>query len=239
VKISDEIGHLLVGGIPSGMLHIERGAIQYQGPHRQLANIPTELASAIPTENFASWARLPHSSLQEWAREVVESLERQPYSPFNSEAFEFYLPETSRPGTPQFRRWSEDAGDTSGLLLARRRRIYGAREYRFVDVKLGQIVSTCELHDIDVRRLMYALDLAANNPVRARLVREGPASEWLFTSELPRAEQRAFTAFGTLNIPVDRPFERRWQFVQSEELALGMLRSLGIVLEQQHQEDGK
>jgi hypothetical protein len=77
---------------------------------------------------------------------------------------------------------------------------------------------------------MYALDLAAKNPVRARRARIGSRSEWLFTSELPRAEQRTLAALGTLEIPNDRPFERRWTILRNEELALEMLRSLGIAL---------
>jgi hypothetical protein len=35
-----------------------------------------------------------------------------------------------------------------------------------------------------------------------------------------------------MTIPEDRPFERRWMFERNEELALGMLRSLGIVIGQ-------
>lgn len=195
------------------------------------------MSAALPVEDLNSWAKLPELSLQDWGREVIESLDRQPYSPTSADAFEFYLPENCMPGTPQFKRWSESAGDTTGTLLARRTRLYGTREYRLVDVRSGRIISACELHDVDVRRLMYARDLAAKNPVRARQLRGGNPSEWLFTSELPRAEQRTFAAFGSLTIPDDRPFERRWTFVRNEELALGMLRSLGIALGQQPRED--
>ena len=237
VVLPDGTGYLLVGGVPSALLQVDRDALQFHGPHRHLGKLPSELAAAIPVESFASWTRLPSNSLQEWAREVVESLERQPYSPTSADVFEFYLPENSKTGAPQFKRWSEGAGNTTGTLLARRRRLYGAREYRLVEVRSGRIVSACELQDVDVRRLMYALDLAAKNPVRARPLRLGQPSEWLFTSELPRPEQRAFAAFGTLTIPDDRPFERRWTFLRNEELALGMLRSLGIAVGQQPKED--
>jgi hypothetical protein len=195
------------------------------------------LAGALPIEDLASWARLPSVSLQDWARQVIDSLERQPYSPTSTEAFEFYLPGTCRPGTPQFRRWFDSTGDTTGTLLARRMRLYGAREYRLVDVGSGRIISACELQGVDFRRLMYALDLAAKNPVRARRLLGRDQTGWLFTSELPRAEQRTFAAFGTLTIPDDRPFERRWTFGRNEELALRMLRSLGIALGEQYRED--
>jgi hypothetical protein len=234
VALPEGVGYLLVGGIPSSLLSVDRTLIQFHGPHRHLATLPSELSMALPVESFASWGRLPSESLHDWARDVVDSFVRQPYSPASGDMFEFYLPADARAGTPQFKRWSEDATKITGTLLARRRRLYGAREYRLVDVRAGQIIGVSELHTVDVRRLMYAFDLAVGNPVRARRLPASDPSEWLFTSELPRPEQRAFTAFGTLTIPDDRPFERRWTFLRNEAIALKMLRDLGIVLEQQH-----
>jgi len=236
VELPDGVGHLLVGGAPSAVLDVDGDLMQFHGPHRHLTRLPSELSAALPVENIASWARLPNESLQDWTRDVVDSFVRRPYSPASAEVFEFYRPAEARPGTPQFRRWSEDAGKVTDTLLARRRRLYGAREYRLVDVRAGQIVGAGELHDVDVRRLMYSFDLAAGKPVRARRLRAGDRPEWLFTSELPRPEQRTFTAFGTLTIPNDRPFERRWTFVRNEALALKLLRDLGIVLEQHYGE---
>jgi hypothetical protein len=230
-------GHLLIGGVPSSLLPIDSATVEYHGPHRHLAKPSPELSAALPVEEFASWSRMPNVSLQEWAREAIDSFERLPYSPTSAEAFEFYLPASSRPGTPQFKRWSDSAGNTTGTLLARRMRLYGAREYRLVDVRVGRVVGACDLHGFDVRRLMYALDLAAKNAVRARRLHAGDQAEWLFTSELPRAEQRTFAAFGTLTIPDARPFERRWVFTRNEELALSMLRDLGMTLEQPNRED--
>jgi hypothetical protein len=224
-------GHLLVGGVPSSLIQLDVRAIQYHGPHRQLACHPSELKGALPFEDFDSWTKRPVKlSLQEWAREAFESFVRSPYTPSSADVFDFYLPANARQGAPQFFRWSESAGNITGTLLARRRRLYGAREYRLVDVRAGRIVGGCELHDFDFRRLMYALDIEAKNPVRARPARAGARTEWLFTSELPRAEQRAFAAFGTLTIPDERRFERRWTFMRNEDLALEMLRSLGISL---------
>ncbi|UNK58903.1 hypothetical protein MNQ95_07475 [Pseudoxanthomonas daejeonensis] len=234
VELPDGAGYLLIGGVPSAFLPIDPETIQYHGPHRYFSKIPTELATALPIEDLKAWSGLPNSSLEHWHRELIESIDRQPYAPTVADVFEFYLPENVKPGAPQFTRWFESAGSTSSTLLARRARIYGAREYRLVDVRSGRIISACELHDIDVRRLMYAIDLAAKNPVRARPVDH---QTWLFMSELPRAEQRTFAAFGTLTIPEDRPFERRWTFLRNEEIALDMLRSLGIELGQQYREN--
>lgn len=237
VELPEGSGYLLVGGVPSALLPVERDDVQYHGPHRHLAKLPSDLATVLSVENLASWARLPSLSLEDWAREVIDSLEPQTYSPTASDAFEFYVPEIARLGAPQFKRWFESAGNTTGTLLARRTRLYGAREYRIVDVRSGRIVSACEFHDVDVRRLMYAFDLVAKNPVGTRPLRVGNQTEWQFTSELPRSEQRTFAALGTLTIPADRPFERRWTFVRNEELALDMLRSLGIALGQHPRKD--
>jgi hypothetical protein len=236
VELPAGAGHLLVGGAPSSLLPIASGAVQYHGPHRHLGKLVPELA-ALPVEGLNSWARLLGTPLQEWAREVFDSFERQSYAPTSADAFEFYMPASARPSAPQFRRWNESGGKTTGTVIARRMRLYGAREYRIVDLRGGRIVGACDLHGVDVRRLMYALDLAAENPVRARRLYSGGQTEWLFTSELPRAEQRTFAAFGTLTIPDDRPFERRWSFARNEELALDLLRALGIALDQHTQEN--
>jgi hypothetical protein len=232
VALPEDAGSLLVGGVPSALLSIDRNLIQHHGPYRHFANVPLVLTESLPVEAFLSWARLPDLPLPDWGQSVIDSLERVTYLPDKSEAFEFYLPEKARPGTPQFKRWSADAANITGTVLARRTRLYGAREYRLVDVRSGKIVSACEFQDIDVRRFMYALDMAAKNPVHARQFRVGDRRQWHFTSELPRAEQRMFAALGSVTIPGDRPFERRWMFYRNEELALGMLRSLGIVIGQ-------
>jgi len=138
VMLPDSAGYLLVGGAPSALLELDREAVQFHGPHRHLARRPTELEAALPLEDFDSWTKRPEKlSLQEWAREVFESLERAPYTPSSAEAFEFYLPAASRQGSSQFFRWFEGAENITGTLLARRRRLYGAREYRLVDVRAG------------------------------------------------------------------------------------------------------
>jgi hypothetical protein len=239
VQFPEGTGCLLIGGVPTAVLPLTHDRVQYHGPYRHIAELPNQLVAAVPLEDFTSWAKLPSRdlALQDWARDVVDSLERRPYTPTSAEAFDFYLPAAAPTGAPQFKRWSESPGSVDGTLLARRARIYGAREYRLVEARSGRITRVSDLGGVDVRRLMYALDLAAGNPVRARFRRVSAGTEWLFTSELPRAEQRIFAALGSLTIPDDRPFERRWTFVRNEDLALDLLRSLGVQLAPAARED--
>lgn len=224
-------GYLLVSGIPTNLLPDDFERVEHHGPYRHTATRTSEFASALAIESLAAWAKLPtHSSQDRWASETIASIELQPYAPTGFDDFEFYFPARSNAGAPQFKRWFGDVGDFAGRLLARRTRVYGAREYRLVEVRSGQLVGAGGLHGVDVRRLMYALDRAAGNPVRVRQARQEGRATWLLSSELPRAEQRLFAAFGTVRVPPDRPFERQWTFERNEDMALDMLRALGIAL---------
>lgn len=229
VRLPNQAGFLLVGGVPTCLLPIDE--VEYHGPHRRLLQLPPSLATAVPVEELNSWAGLPACiALQDWAKELIDSLERQPYLPSSSEPFEFYRPEEARSGTPQFKRWYDDPGRINGVLLARRTRHYPypSREYRLVEIRAGRIVSVCELVGLDVRRLMYSLDQSAGKPVRALHRRNGATIEWVLTSEIPRAEQRVLATLGTLTIPDDRPYQRRWLIVRNEALARDLLEALGV-----------
>lgn len=228
-------GFLLIGGVPTGALPL--GAVEHYGPHRHLEQVPPVLAAIAPVEDFKSWARIPGGALQDWAKELGDSLEKQTYTPTSAEPFEFYRPEEARSGAPQFKRWYEDAGQTNGARLARRARLYGAKEYRLVEIRGGQIASSCDLVGIDVRRLMYALDLAAGKPVRALYRRSSERVEWILNSEIPRAEQRVLATIGTLVIPDDRLYQRRWSVVRNEGLARELLVSLGLEIRSAAEED--
>ena len=237
VRLPNEAGFILVGGVPTFLLPIEE--LEYHGPHRHLRQLHPSLAAAVPVEQLQSWARLPgRIALQDWAKELIASLERQPYTPTSSEPFEFYRPEEARSGAPQFKRWYEDAGGSNGVMLARRVRLYGAKEYRLVETRSGRVVSACDLVGIEVRRLMYALDQAASRPVRALYRRSGAGIEWILTSEIPRAEQRVLATLGTLTIPDDRPYQRRWLVVRNEALARELLEALGVQVGAAVEEEG-
>lgn len=236
VELPQGTGYLLVGGMPSEFLPVGEDRIRTHGLHRRLSAPPPSLTTLLPCESLASWSQLPkYASLRDWGRDVINSIERQPYSPTAQDSFEFYLPGRARKASPQFKRWFADTESATGTLLARRTRAYGAREYRLIDVDAGRLVGSSTLPGIDVRRLMYSLDLEAQNPVLAQRAHGEDGPFWLLTSELPRPEQRLFSVFGVLTVPEDRPFERRWAFERSEDVALEAMRSLGIVVDTKSQ----
>lgn len=228
VKLDQEAGWLLVGGAPLSCLPVPPEHIAHHGPFRRLLN-PSELSSILPIETQANWARIPTTPLQDWGRDLIGSLERVPYSPATQERFEFYCPAIARPRSPQFRRWADEPNLAKGTSLARRTRLFGAKEFRLVDIENGRVVRAGEVSFGEVRRLMYALDAAADNPVEAHCsaLREGGV-EITLRSEVPRSEQHVLAALGELTIPLDRPYERRWTFHRDHSIAERLLRSLGI-----------
>jgi hypothetical protein len=228
VKLDHGAADLLVGGAPLSRLPVSPAAVRHHGPYRYIQR-GDSLSAALPEEDLATWARLPDLPLLEWAQDLRDSLERVPYRPATQESFEFYLPTRARAAVPQFRRWSAEPADARGTLLARRTRLFGAREYRLVDVERGRIVRTSELPTSEARRLMYALDFEAGTCVQARCTTlDKDRIEIVLASELPREEQRVLAALGQLDIPAERRFERRWTFRRAYVLALKLLRDLGI-----------
>lgn len=221
-------GTLLVGGLPTSCLPLAGNELAMHGPFRHLGNPPKLLREMLPAESLASWAKLPAAALDHWAHELIEAIDLQPYTPSSAEVFEFYRPAERTLGTPQFKRWVPTAGSTTGKLLARRRRFFGYHDYRVVAVRSGAIVASNELPRDSVRRLMYALDHSARNPVRVFFEERDGRTVWRFLSELPRPEQRTFSAFGTLRIPEDRPYERWWTLEREKETALELLKALKV-----------
>jgi len=220
---------LIVGGAPNSALPFNIHTIRHHGPYRHLT-ADSIVGPFVPCESLPSWARLPETTLSEWAAQMLSSLRRLPYTPTSSESFDFYQPETARAGVPQYRRWSEQLKTANGTFLAMRKRIYNAKEYRIVDVEDGRISRICEFPSRDARRMMYALDCEARNPVVAIMSAEKHETMVLLKSEIPSQEKLVFAALGKLSIPSNRPFERRWIFKQPQVLVLKLLKSLGITI---------
>jgi hypothetical protein len=228
VCLPNTSSRLIVGGLPCSLFYMPRDAIRFHGPHRHIASINGPIATAIPSESFNSWVKLPEGTLRAWSSTHVEALQLSTYNPNSSDPFEFYIPQFAKRYSPQFKRWYGNAKLSTGRYIARRRRVYGANEFRLVELKSGQITKSCELEPVDVRRLMYAYDFQANNPVRVKVSQHQTNSEWLFSSELPLPEQRAFSAIGKLVIPGDRPYLRRWSFPNNDDMVRSLVSALGM-----------
>lgn len=226
-------GHLLVGGVPTRALgKLGDGALEFNGPFRRVRDAAALTQLGLPSEPLSEWARLPAQPLVDWAAEFARTPLAAYEGPTEEGAFQLYTPELSAPGAPQFKRWRERAaGLPDGRRLARRQRVFGAREHRLVDVARGEVVrSGSVLAAGEARRLMYALDGQAKNPVVAELHEAAGALEVTLRSELPGPEQRLFAALGALYVPEERPYERRWRFRGDSMLVRERLTALGITL---------
>jgi hypothetical protein len=237
IDLPDRKSKLLVGGLPTSFLDLAPDAIYFHGPHRHLSNASSLIASSLPSESLNSWVGLPKASLRDWASEYLQASQLTPFYPNTCDSFEFYLPQFAKRYAPQFKRWFGNAKLITGVHVARRRRVYGAKEYRLVELKTGQITKSCELQASDFRRLMYAYDLEVNNPVRVKVYRKEQFTEWLFASELPLPEQRAFGTIGTLDIPVDRPYQRKWNFRDRNDFVRNLVSCLGIEIAESLKDD--
>lgn len=234
VSLAEGGDQLLVGGAPISILPLVADDVEHHGPFR-IVKHSGRLGDILPRETLEAWTRLPpvDVTLTKWSIDLLDAIERVPYTPNSTESFEYYMPAMARRSASQFNRWRDDCGKFSGTALVRRARIYGAREFRVVDLVEGRPVRIGEIPFGEVRRLMYALDAVAGNPVTVKRKRVRDGVLWIFTSELPRPEQRLLAALGTLEVPVERVYERRWTIRRGEEVALKRLQRLGIeVLDQ-------
>ncbi len=220
---------LLVGGIPSRMLaEAVRIDVSRNGPFRLLKRRAAALLS-YPLEPLSEWARKPNEPLDAWGRYLLDSDIPEFTETQDGAKLELYLPARANRGAPQFKRWYERYEDAKGRFIARRIRVYGAREYRIVEVDRKRVTrSGAILTRHEARRLMYAVDSAANNPTRAKWMARGEGGDLVLTSELPESERRIFGAMGVFEPNPERVYERRWTFSAHGRQILDTLRDLHI-----------
>jgi len=186
VDLQEDDAMLIGGGLPTRAIsNVLRQSLVLEGPFRRVGS-QAALQLGLPVEQLSDWARRPTDPLDKWAQRITE-LELPEYSaPRDGSTTQLYLPESARPGAPQFRRWVERCDDVNGRRLARRTRVFGAREYRVVEVAGGNLVrSGAVLGPREARRLMYAFDAQCGNATRARWVARPPGGELVLTSDLP------------------------------------------------------
>jgi hypothetical protein len=88
------------------------------------------------------------------------------------------------------------------------------RQYRAVELINGKVarVMRLKLGVGDLRRLMYGVDAAAENPVRVRFDVRPDSCTAVLASEVPKPEQRFFAAIGDVSFPPDKYYPRSWRF---------------------------
>lgn len=225
---------LFVGGVPTGSLppHLQ-AILTAHGPFRRTQGDAARLELDLPTESLEAWADAPSLPLQAWAEPLLDS-PLPPYSePSDGTRFRFYAPAQARPGASQGSRWVDPPPEGFGRLLVERTRVFGAREYRIAELRRSRIESCgAVLLRGEHRRLMYALDDRAGNPVSAKVMRQADSLMLTLWSEVPRAEQRLFAALGDLQErDDDRYYPRAWRFDLSHaDFVEVRLRALGIAL---------
>jgi hypothetical protein len=221
---------LLVGGLPTNVLPRGlRPRISHHGAFRRLRGDLLRPTISLPVETVDSWTGSP-PDLGEWARKILAA-DLPPYSPNEEDAdFRIYSGQPCRIGAPQSHRWVDRTNQVlPGRYLARRQRVFGAREYRVVEIANGRIVrSGSILLPGEARRLQYAIDTRSGNPVHVKTATDREGLIVYLTSEVPRSEQRLFAALGRLEAPGERYYPRVWHFPKERHpLVVSRLHALG------------
>lgn len=136
---------------------------------------------------------------------------------------------------PQFFRWIKPKQElANGKYLARHSFYQGQTSYYFIEFEQGQItkISSDPVTAYIIRRLMYGLDLYAENPTRIKIEPyQGQTKKIIISSELPRAETRLLLTLGEeiKNQEENKYYPRIWK-IQEECLRIlaPRLEKLGI-----------
>jgi hypothetical protein len=207
-----------VGGVPTTLLAPElRKDVLAHGAFRRLRTRSITASLSLPSETLESWTRYPSQTLEEWGRGLLDAPLSEYREPKRDEsAFRIYAPENARRGATQLRRWEDRFSDLSGRYLAERARVFGAREYRVVELVRGRVArSGAILAPGEDRRLRYAVDALAQNPTRVQWKKSHGDVTVTLWSEVPRSEQRLFGALGCLEL-TEGYYPRRWHFAHDD-----------------------
>jgi len=229
-KLDDH--RLLIGGVPTTALPADlRAEIDHDGPFRRVRGDRLRRALALPTEQLDSWAGVPIANLTDWAERILSS-KLSPYTEAqDGNVMRIYAPHNAWRGSQQTKRWQDRFESATGRFLAEKSH-FGTTEYRVIDVRSGRVEqSGAILLPGEARRLMYALDLRAANPVDVIYERTDGLLSLTLWSEIPRSERRLFGALGTLVAPRERYYPRRWRFALSRDaIVMKHIQALGVRL---------
>ncbi len=200
----DDTRSLLVGGVPTADLPLDiRSTIMLMG-----------VARTVPTARFysASDNAIWHQSLTSWlgdTRELVSwtrHILKEPLQDYagDDDSYQFYAPKLPQSrGQAQYFRW-EDSPDLleDDIYLVRIRVKGRPRHYSLAKLQGHRIVAFRELpRSVELRRLLYGLDLLAHNPVYVKCLRETTDTRFIIKSTVPQSLHRLLVAVGTYEPP--------------------------------------
>ncbi len=202
---------LLVGGLPTSLLSSEHAAqIEHTGPYRRLTGEALARELDLPQQSLEAWMGHAPEDLREWTQSVLQgNYER--HRP-TDRSIEIYAPESAPASKPQALRWVEHTDKLAGAYLSREELPFGGKRHYAVKVAKGQISGIRTMPPIDLRRLMYGLDLLAEKSVTVEELPANAETSFILKSELPQAEQRFFAALGQLAVQEGKYYPRTWKF---------------------------
>lgn len=218
--VQREDGTIIVLGVagdhPSALTPDLQARVVQSGPVRVLRvsgdgelSAHLRLLGLTPLSDQA-WLRTPKietaaSHHQEWVRKLESVRE----SASGIDALEILDPDR----TPRFYagRWREPSGTTSGVVLARRPQLYGARLWSIAQFSHGICRRLLDVYEDDERqrpcdiawRFQAAVDALNGRPQEVRVRHVGPFSSLDFFSPLPAFAERRLALVG-----VKKPGER-------------------------------
>jgi hypothetical protein len=219
---------LLVGGFPTSLLSAEHAAqIEHTGPYRRVKGDTLATELDLPQQALKAWMGHAPENVREWTQSALQgNYER--YRP-TGRSIEIYAPELSAASKPQALRWVDRIDKLAGTYLSREELPFGGKRHYAVKVTKGQISGIRAMQPIDLRRLMYGLDLLAEKSVTVEEVHSPAGTSFILKSELPQAEQRLFAALGHLAVPEDKYYPRTWKFHREHAVEIKRrLATLGV-----------
>lgn len=202
---------LLVGGFPTSLLSVEHAVqIEHTGAYRRFRGETLSKELELASQNLDAWMGHAPEDLLKWTRSTLQG-DFEHYRP-TGRPIEVYAPELSPVSTPQMFRWVDCTKKLLGIYLSREELPFGGKRYYAVKIAEGQISAIRTMPPVDLRRLMYGLDLLAEKSVTVEEISGLAEASFVLKSVLPQAEQRLFAALGQLAVPEGKYYPQTWTF---------------------------
>lgn len=233
VDIPGEDRKLLVGGVPTRVLPPTiRAGVRQRHFVRE-----GEGEGEIVSQTLDSWINRPTGELDDWLRKLLQTEEvnaRPIEMPILARAEWQMYP--SQPHRYQYHRWESLASARKlplGVFLGRIKNGFSVSSWGLLwSDAMGCSLSEISSQEVDVRRVMHALDQNYGWPTTTTIRRGSAWDELVCANELPKAEQRFLNAISERVINQgDAFYPRRWVLPKGyEEPVKDMLVTLGVSL---------